>query len=239
MRIAICEDNLSDMEQLSESISFFMTQHNIKYQLKTFPSGEEFLNDAKATPYDIAFLDIYMRELTGIDTAARLKQIQSTRIIFTTTSTEHAVDAFSLSAVHYLVKPVSKQSVADALERCHIVSCQEPFITIKSNQIQIPVLQEHIMYIEIIQKTCYINTTDQTTALQTKQTLSNLNDQLTLPIFMQPHRSYIVNMNYIDSISPNQIMLTNGTAIPVSRNIKEICIHTYEAFLLKRTMEVI
>lgn len=238
MRIAICEDDYSEMEQLSKFISVYMTQHNIKYQLKVFPSGEEFLEDAKSTSYDIAFLDIYLQELTGIDTATRLKQFQSTRIIFTTSSKEHAIEAFSLSAVHYLVKPLSIQLVSDALDRCHIVPCQEPFITIKSNQIQIPILQKHIIYIEIIQKTCYIYTSDQTTALQTKQTLSNLSDELTLPFFMQPHRSYIVNMNYIDSISPHQIILTNATTIPVSRNVKEICINEYEAFLLKRTTEV-
>ena len=60
--------------------------------------------------FDIVFLDIYMLREDGVDIARILNKISpETRIVFVTTSEEHAVSAFSLDALHYLVKPVTTE----------------------------------------------------------------------------------------------------------------------------------
>ena len=98
-------------------------------------------------------------------------------------------------------------------------------------------LKKNINYIEVIQKTCYLHIKNKEELIEIRQTLHTIKSKLTLPIFIQPHRSYIVNMNYIASIQSNQIHLIDGVQIPLSRNTKETCLQQYEDFLLKQTLE--
>ena len=69
-------------------------------------------------PFDIVFLDIYLPGENGVDVAGELQRVSpETGIAFVTTSEEHAVDAFSLHALHYLVKPVTTEGIVEAFRR--------------------------------------------------------------------------------------------------------------------------
>lgn len=115
MRIAICDDDIKEQKQLFQIIQ----DQDPAFGAECFSDGASLLRAAEsAPPFDIAFLDIYMPGENGIDVAGALREISSrTGIVFVTTSQDHAVSAFSLDALHYLVKPVSAGDVAEAFRR--------------------------------------------------------------------------------------------------------------------------
>ena len=115
MRIAICDDDLREQKQLLQIIQDW----DPAYDAECFSDGSSLLQAAESvTPFDIAFLDIYMPGENGVDIAGTLREISpKTGIVFVTTSQDHAVSAFSLDALHYLVKPVSAGDVAEVFRR--------------------------------------------------------------------------------------------------------------------------
>ena len=114
MRIAICDDNRREREEVINAIRNW-DPHAARSAFRRSP----LLTSAKKSPgFDIAFLDIYMPDENGVDIAEQLLQISpQTGIVFVTTGLDHAVSAFSLHALHYLVKPVTTEGVVEAFRR--------------------------------------------------------------------------------------------------------------------------
>lgn len=107
MRIAVCEDDQREREQLLDALRAWDPTRSAEI----FADGASFLEAARmAPPFDIVFLDIYLPGENGMDVAGALREISpETGIVFVTTSREHAVEAFSIQALHYLVKPVTAE----------------------------------------------------------------------------------------------------------------------------------
>ena len=84
-----------------------------------FQRGRVFGARFTAGKYDLIFLDIYMDGITGMETAKRIRRADhGCRIIFITTSPEFAVESYDVSASFYLLKPIEKNGVFAALDRC-------------------------------------------------------------------------------------------------------------------------
>lgn len=115
MRLAICDDDMKEQKQLLQMIQ----ECDPACDAECFSDGASLLRAAESVPpFDITFLDIYMPGENGVDIAGTLREISpKTGIVFVTTSQDHAVSAFSLDALHYLVKPVSAGDVAEAFRR--------------------------------------------------------------------------------------------------------------------------
>lgn len=238
MKIALCDDEQTAIDLLIEYVNRYLTHNNLKATIDTYSCGEDFLEACNKITYDVVFLDIYMKQLNGMETALRLKKTQTTKLIFVTTSKEFALEAFSVSAIHYLLKPVTYEAVETALDRCALCMNRIPNLIVKSNLMQIPIPEDNIIFIEIIQKVCYIHTKNHKNPITTRQTIQSIAGSLKSPFFMQPHRSYIINMNYIDSLLMRDIILVTKDIIPFSRNLRERCIQQYENFLLGLSQEV-
>ena len=235
MHIAICDDETIEIKIISERVKQYMNSHGYDYTLHTYMSGEELLNDTANFNFDTIFLDILMPSKTGTQVIKELKsQNIPAKIIITTTSREHAIEAFSLNVVHYLLKPIKYDDVAEGLDRCGISKENDPLLTIHNSLLNVPIFQKDIFYIEVYGKICnihYKNSEGCFTNIETRISLNSICDELVLPIFIKPHRSFIVNMNYISKIENNFVYLIDDTAIPISRNEKKMVIQTYEDFL--------
>ena len=106
MRIAIVDDIKEERAVLYGWLSNQLSKRNIPGDFVEFESGEEFLAAAKERPFTVVFLDIYMNGANGIEIARELRMSDSDCfLIFTTTSTDHALEGFRVRALHYLVKP--------------------------------------------------------------------------------------------------------------------------------------
>mgnify|MGYP003369773442 FL=1 len=235
MKIAICEDNTEDALYLKKMIHSYCLDHNISIEINLFETGENCVSTEKQ--FDILFVDIYLKEngINGIQVCQILqKKNPYILIIFTTSSRDYAIEAFSMGAVHYLLKPFSTEHVFQALSRCiqqnqNKLIKKEDIFEIKQGGSLLPILQKDIIYIEIQDKLCTVHTTK--TIYQTYSSLDSIFKALNSHYFMKAQRSYIVNMNYIESLQGNEITLKNNIKIAISRKYRLVLKKQYQDFL--------
>ena len=109
MRIAIVDDLADERALLREQLAQQLARRGAEAELLEFDSGEAFLAAEKERRFTAAFLDIYMEGMTGMEAARTLRKTDTDcLLVFTTTSTDHALDGFQVRALHYLVKPFAE-----------------------------------------------------------------------------------------------------------------------------------
>lgn len=142
MRIAIVDDIKEERAVLYGWLSNQLSKRNIPGDFVEFESGEEFLAAAKKRPFTVVFLDIYMNGANGIEIARELRMSDSDCfLIFTTTSTDHALEGFRVRALHYLVKPYNEKEISTLLDEIlSRIPDSGKYIDVKVNgsNIQIP-----------------------------------------------------------------------------------------------------
>ena len=115
MRIAIVDDLAAERTLLKDRLEWQLQRRNVQADILEYESGETFLEAARKAPFTAAFLDIYMDGMTGMEAAKKLRKTNTDcLLVFTTTSTDHALEGFQVRALHYLVKPFTEADI-DAL----------------------------------------------------------------------------------------------------------------------------
>jgi len=92
------------------------------------------------------------------------------------------------------------------------------FIEVMANRLTVRILLKDIRFIEVLKNTCLIHTTSET--VKSYCSLEVIEQQLGGSTFLRTHRSYIVNMRYIDDVAENDFVLKNGECVPIRRNDK-------------------
>ena len=219
MKIAVCDDERAAREHI---ISLIKEQLPAA-EITAFASGEELL--AAKEDFDISFLDIEMRETSGMDAARQLRRRQEEKggaksiIIFITGYEKYMSDAFDVSAFHYLLKPVSQEKFRTVFDRAlkELSAAEERtkrYILVKSSGIQQRVYLKDIYYIESANKKVIIHTAAGT--LESYGKMEEL-EQMTGAGFYRCHRCYLVNMEKIASYSVSAIQVTNGDSLILAR----------------------
>ena len=219
LRIALCEDSLVDTELLT----VFIEMSSTPFTLDSFPSGEAFLKEFEKEKYDLIFLDVYMGELTGVQTAELIRQIDTqVVIIFTTTSDDFTREGYRLNAYKYLLKPLAKEDVIDALELATLKrdKAQGPTLAIVTDNVPVFIPLNDILYIESSNRRSVINTTDET--YTSTLTIDDLVKLLPSPRFLLSHRSYIVNLDHVDELAEDFIMDNGEIAYIAVKNYGKI-----------------
>lgn len=212
MRIAVCEDEEREREQLLQVLKACEPTQ----EAECFSNGASLLKAAEKPPlFDVVFLDIYLPGENGVDIAKTLRvQSPDTAIVFCTSSTEHAVDAFSLYALHYLVKPVTEQGVSEVFRRLKDVHVRKrEVITITSKRMSRTLYLDQICCLESFQHAVEITLADGQ-KLKVWGTLSELESKLNRK-FLKINRGIIVNMDHIAQMASDLCVLQNGIRLPV------------------------
>ena len=176
---------------------------------------------------DLLFLDIEMPEMTGLEL---LKSLQHPpKVILVTAYREHALEAFDLNVLDYLLKPVSFDRLLQALEKFYATrgsalseSQQEPvpeqqFLFIRTDKKTVRVPCHDIWYIESLKDYVKVHTIGGT--LLSKNTIKSLESSLPAEQFVRIHRSYIVNLARVHSFSPNLVEIKQRE-LPIGRIYK-------------------
>ena len=118
MRIAIVDDLAAERTLLKDRLEWQLQRRNVQADILEYESGETFLEAARKAPFTAAFLDIYMDGMTGMEAAKKLRKTNTDcLLVFTTTSTDHALEGFQVRALHYLVKPFTARRFQQALDK--------------------------------------------------------------------------------------------------------------------------
>lgn len=171
-------------------------------------NGQELLKLASKEKPNIILVDIQMPGMNGVEAAKKCKEMfPSLQVIFTTGSDEYAVEAFSLSAVDYIVKPIEKVRLYIALEKAkHLLKIQEnksvkagskSKLAIKSSNTSVYLFIEDILYIEKEGRKTILHT--EKDRYETLESLQEIEERLP-EYFYKTHRSYLVNLRKIVKI---------------------------------------
>lgn len=235
MRIAICDDCKDDIKHLTNLINKYSLLNALNVEIMQYECEESLFKDLKKDYFKIVFLDIYIDKSLGIDVAKKIREIDNNcLIIFTTISPNYALDAYSVHAIDYLLKPIDFDVFENALNRCvNFFSDSFKFIQVLSNRLMIKIPQKNIIFIEVFNKYCLIHTTDG--VIKTYMSLSKLETLIDSNVFLRCHKSYMINMKHIEEILENDFLLKNNTKIPISQDKKLIFKQEYIDYLFKIT----
>ena len=220
--IALCDDEQKEYKEIGRYIMKYRPIKEMEYKFDWHPSAEALLSRMKEEGYapDLLLLDIYMPGKTGIEAAEEIRQMgKNTPIIFLTTSTEHALKAYGVDAIQYLVKPIDEGRFFHAMDAAigQMREMEANRIVIKTaggiRQIQL----DDIVYCES-QKNYQILrlASEEYRARLTAGKMWELLEKF--PQFGRCGRSYILNMNHIVSVEREEIVMDNGNVIYIPRN---------------------
>lgn len=237
INIAVCDDDRHQLNKIVEMVREYADrQTSFEIEVKQYLAPYLLLDDMEANQtFDILILDIIMPALDGIGLARRIRESnRDCRIIYLTSSREYAVDAFSVQASNYLLKPVQKEQLFPALDSLFdSLNLKEAAVLLKTDQGVRKIFCREIMYIEGDNHRQYIYLRDGT-RLAVSRKLQELYDMLKDgPEFIMPYRSYIVNVKYILSVMTRDIVMTNQVRIPIRNNgckdvLKKFMDYTFE-----------
>ncbi len=221
--IALCDDEAGELDKTERMLrSYQRKHHRLELVIERFESASELLYMVKEEKYipDLVLLDIYMPEKLGIEVARELNSIGSGgKIIFLTNSREHALDAFGVYAVQYLVKPVSKDTLFSVLDRFlkEIDEERKRYILLRiEGRIQ-RVTVNDIAYCEAHGKAQCMYLV-QGTQLLLRMTMAEIYQMLSgYQEFVRVGISYIVNLEYMDSLNAQEICMSTGKKIYLPR----------------------
>lgn len=233
MRVAVCDDNTTECKIISEYLKRYSEEHLLSYDVVEYSGGEQLLKDFADAPFFLAFLDIYMAGLSGVETAYRLREKnKSCAIVFTTSSPDFRAEGFEVGAVHYLMKPVSYDGICIAMERCsHLLPESERYISVITNRHTVQIRLKDIIYTEVYKNQILIHTTNGIFSVYL--TLSDISAQLEDKRFLPCHRCYIVNMQYITEVLEGDFVLSNGEKIPIRKNGRQQTKEAYSDYLFR------
>ena len=219
IRVAVCDDIKEDRAALIKILSEYMDKNNLYVEIDEFTSGEAFLA-SDTSRYQLVFMDIFMDKLNGMETAKKLIRDNSkVQIVFASTSIDFAAEAFTIEALHYIVKPIEETQVYGVLDKFF-----DSFYSIKTIEVKVGRMEESvyvsdILYIEAKGKKTIIHMKNGT--LEASQSLSEMSQIVPQGEFCMPIRWALVSMREITSMPSNVLKLSDQTEIPISRGKRE------------------
>lgn len=231
MKIAVCDDEICARNQLRK----YIEKHDEKqgFKIEEFSTGEELVQFLKDNHIDIIFLDIEMNKIDGIDTA-KLIRINDRKaiIIFVSSHQERVFDSFDCEAFNFIPKPFTQEKFDDvftkAIEKYKFLN-KSLTINWKGETIDLPI--EKIKYFESYRKHVIFYTYDG--EYQMIANLSDILNELSPYGFLQTHQGYVVNMNLIRRFDGLNIILVDGTKVPISFRKKTNVVSEYAKYVAR------
>ncbi len=223
LKIAICDDEKEFRDAAEAMLKLYMTDQGVPFEAATFAIPSE-LSDAteNGTIYDIYLLDIYMPGVTGMSIATELRSrgVKSP-IIFLTSSTDHALEAFGVDATHYLLKPYTKDNFYVAMDKAmqSIISHKDDSIVLKVDNEYRIIQVSQIVHCEAEDKyqRFYL---DKDEKLLIRISGTELYKQLSqFDSFYRCGRAHIINLDYISRVTADGVIFKNGRALKLPRAV--------------------
>ena len=222
-RIAICDDEMEELEKTKWLLFHYGEEHpEYEFTIKCFDSAGQLLSAVKEEEYvpDLLLLDIYLPGRLGTEVAKELRDLgKESRIIFLTTSMDHALDAFRVDALQYLVKPVTEAELFAALDKFlwDVEDKRKKCLLLRIDGMTHRIEVDTIVFLEAQGKNQSMYLSDGT-QLVLHMTMTGLFQLLArYRKFVRVGAAYIVNLEFISSLNSHNICLDTGRNIFLPR----------------------
>ena len=218
--IAVCDDSTADRQYSMSMITEWAASAGHSVCVSEFASAEQFLFEYEdKQEYDILLLDIEMGEIDGVTLAKKLRKVNETvQIVFVTGYSDYISEGYEVAALHYLMKPVKQEKLWQVLERAtEKLLKNEKLLQLEAGGelFRIPLYQ--IRYVDVQHNYVTVHAAEEITV---KKTLGEIEEYLD-ERFFRVGRSAIVNLSCISRVTKTDIVLQDGTVIPLPRGAYE------------------
>ena len=218
--IAICDDDKEALKRTKEMADNILQSKGIAYSIDIYDepySVVDTLNSGKI--YDVYILDIFFSGILGTNLAKKIRTIsKQTKLIFATTSKDYAVDAYSVNAEHYLIKPYQQADLEEAFNRVLNSLGDEDHYIVKNTSDGVMKLDVNMLcYSESSGHYLYLHMSDKKVHKIRSKTDELWEDLKKFKQFLRPHSGYIVNMDYVKTIAATGIKVCE-IEIPITNN---------------------
>lgn len=237
LQIAICDDNIDELSNMIQLINQYRSSKHLNCEYAVFQNGFDLISTLeKGKRFDLYCLDIIMPAFTGIEVAKEIRDFdKNAPILFFTSSSEFALESYSVKAINYVLKPISKEKLFftfdDVLDRIKIK--EENAIIVKSNEGIQKILIPNLVFAEIIGRNVFYHLLSSKVIECTDSFASVCNNLLKYGCFIKTHRSYIVNMQYVDTIENHLVTLQTLSSVPVAQGKAREIKQKYLAFQME------
>ena len=219
IKIAFCDDDMEVLHQMNELLDRYRVERNEDITYVAFQSPFELLTEIeKGIRPDILFLDVVMPGQNGMDVAKEIRQYDTNmKIIFLTSSPEFAVESYSVGAYFYQLKPIWEESFFRLMDAV-LAECEKKkknSLILRSKDGITRINLQQLEYCEVLGRKLLFHL-ENGAVLESAWSLDDLAGQLMqYSNFFRPHRSFLVNMEYIQNISSRSIKMVNDAEIPI------------------------
>ncbi|RHW29609.1 LytR/AlgR family response regulator transcription factor [Oceanobacillus profundus] len=242
---------IAEDEQLArEELIYLLEKEQDVKLLPSAETGEQLVELYLEHEPDVIFLDVHMPGMRGVEAAKKITELAYMKVplfVFTTAYDEYAVEAFEIEAIDYMLKPYDTERFQTAMNRIRKRMqqverngqdlsiqgrTQATKLLIDDNDRTVVLSPDAIYYAVPFKRMLEIHTEDK--IIHSRMTLQELEKKLQGYAFFRTHRSYLVNLNHVQEITPwfngtSNVTLKDKkqTTIPVSRAARK---HLFDLF---------
>lgn len=223
IRIACCDDEKQQLELYKTMFTNIEMRQDIELNVEYFLSGNFMLErfQSEKNPFDLVYLDMDMDEKSGLDLAKEIRQNYHSDclILFLTNYPKYMQSSFDVRAFQYMIKPVQFEEFERKFNaaRKYLEKDDKNRVVLKIDEDNVVFFTNEIYYIEKEKSSRQFLVYLEDKCVVAKGVLSAIENQLLEQHFMRTHRSYLVNMKHIRRIQKNDLVLSNGNLVPISR----------------------
>ena len=235
LKLAICEDT----KQEEEKLLALLDRLEIPTEPTVFHSGEELLAVYRPQMFDLLLMDIYMDGISGIEAVTRIREMdEEVPVAFITTSKDHALESYRLSALQYIEKPYRQRDITNILHLAQRIRADAPVLTIHWQRQEKRIRLAQILYLETQDSKVIIYLKTGETE-QVYEKLTDLLPQLEGQPFFHCHKSFCVNLAGVDYMDKELscFMMQNNKNVPIRRGLLREARRVLEQFLFSRAEE--
>ena len=206
-RIAIVEDEAAVREQLAGYVQRYTRQYGTQFEVTMFTDGVEILEDYRPV-YDIIFLDVEMQHLDGMETARRIRELDSdVLLIFITNMAQYAIKGYAVGALDYVLKPVPYFAFSQQLQKAvnQLAKRTRHYLAVPVDGGMRRLDAATIYYIESEGHRVHFYTEDGD--FSAPGALKALEEKLTSRLFARCNSGYLVNLAQVSGVQQNTVQV--------------------------------
>lgn len=235
LHFILCDDDAIQLGEMADFTRQWADAHKLNVEISQFTSAAALLEQFLPQRNDILLIDIMMPEVDGITAAKKLRmKMADFQIIFMSSSEEFALEAYAAHPYSYLVKPVAYTAYSELLDKL-LQKLQQHILSVHcgSDVYNLPIMD--ICVVEAVNRKINFTMKDGSSVAANYSLSSIQQILLKYPAFFKPHRSYIINMQYMEHFNTKDIFMKNYQGpVPIARGLDKELKNQYFTYMFSK-----